>query len=112
MGKSKTKPAKQEQEQAEEKDKVRYLPVLRMPSEWRVGDQIVTSTNKFGYVSASTKITHIETGEGCKNLHVNRNSCYDRSVAFPIAVEEQAALMELAGISPADLLEMILEDSA
>jgi hypothetical protein len=95
MPKGKTKP---KQDQGEQKDKVRYLPVLRLPSQWRVGDRIVTSTNNSGHVSTSTKITTLETGQGCKNLHVNRSACYDRSVSWAIAVPEEQALQEMTGL--------------
>jgi hypothetical protein len=76
----------------EEKPKERFLPVLRLPSQWRVGDQIVVETNRMGYVTKTTTIKKIETGQGCKNLHVNDTACYDRGKEWAIAVPEIEAL--------------------
>lgn len=81
-----------------DKPKERRLPVPKLPQQWKVGDEIVAATSKDGYVVSTTTIRKLETGYGCKNLHVNDTACYDRSIPQYIAVEETEALAILAGI--------------
>lgn len=90
----------------DKKPKERRLPVKRLPMEWRVGDEIVVGTTKDGYVAKTIKITRLETGYGCKNLHVNDTACYDRSIPWGIAVPESEAIMLAMGISREAINEM------
>jgi hypothetical protein len=89
MAKSKT--AKKSQAQ-DDKPKERRLPVPMSTHEVMAGMEIVVSTNKDGYVDKTTPIKRLETGEGCRNLHVNDTACYDRGIPINIALPETEAL--------------------
>ena len=90
MAKSKT--AKKSSKAQDDKPKERRLPVLLPTNEVMVGMEIVVSTNKDGYVDKTNKIRTLATGEGCRNLHVNDTSCYDRGIPINIALPEAEAL--------------------
>jgi hypothetical protein len=86
MGKTKSKA-----DAPEAKEKERRLPVKRMPSALRVGDHLVLTTDKMGYVGKSVAIRHLERGKCCLNYHIN-SGCYHRHVAVMVAVPEKEAL--------------------
>jgi hypothetical protein len=89
---------KKPQEGKQQKEKLRRLAVKLSTREVMVGMEIVTSTNREGYVVSTTPIRKLETGPGCLNLHVNDTTCYDRSQPIPIAFPEEEALGLLTGL--------------
>lgn len=90
---------KGKEQQQDKKPKERRVGVSLMPHQWRVGDEIVVSTLQNGTVDKTVKITQLETGYGCKNLHVNGNGCYDRSIPKALAFPASEAIMLDMGIS-------------
>lgn len=106
------KPKTAKKPEGKDKPKERRLPVPLSIREVMVGMEIVTSTNKDGYVDKTTPIRKLATGEGCLNLHVNDTSCYDRGIPIKIAMPESEALPLLTGIKPSEWLERLLEDAS
>jgi hypothetical protein len=89
---AKSKAAKRPNEQHEGKPKEPRLSVSLSTHEVMVGMEIVVTTNRDGYVEKTIPIKTLETGEGCRNLHVNDTACYDRGVPINIAFVETEAL--------------------
>ena len=79
------------------KVKERRLRVLKPASEVMVGDEIVVTCSREGYVDKAYRISRLETGESCRNLHVNDTQCWDRAVPIPIAMPEDEALAYVVG---------------
>lgn len=82
-----------------DKPKVRHLPVPITPMQVRVGDKIVTTTDKTGYVTGTFEVRSVALGDSCRNVHINDTGCYDRIATLRISIPEEEALQMMTGIN-------------
>lgn len=91
---TKTAKARAKHQASAKKTEEARVPKLKPICEVRVGDRLVNNTNKQGYVTSSTLVQKIVTGEGCRNFHVNGTACYDRSLPVLVAVSLDEANLD------------------